>query len=62
MYDVDFGFVKPERVRSGSNNRFDGMVYLYQGKTGVGSIDMEISLEAGAMEKLEKDKEFLMEV
>ncbi|KAJ9679487.1 hypothetical protein PVL29_021420 [Vitis rotundifolia] len=62
VYDVDFGFGKPERVRSGSNNRFDGMVYLYQGKTGVGSIDMEITLEAGAMEKLEKDKEFLMEV
>ncbi|CAN1158726.1 BAHD acyltransferase DCR [Linum perenne] len=59
VYDVDFGFGKPESVRSGLNNRFDGMVYLYQGKNG--GIDVEISLESGTMEKLEKDKEFLME-
>ena len=62
VYDVDFGFGKPECVRSGSNNRFDGMVYLYQGKSGGRSIDVDISLEAGTMERLEKDKEFLMEV
>lgn len=62
VYDVDFGWGQPESVRSGSNNRFDGMVYLYPGKSGGRSIDIEISLEAGAMEKLEKDKEFLMEV
>lgn len=62
VYDVDFGFGKPEIVRSGSNNRFDGMVYLYQGKSGGRSIDVEISLDAGAMENLEKDEEFLMEV
>ncbi|KAE9464864.1 hypothetical protein C3L33_03242, partial [Rhododendron williamsianum] len=61
VYDVDFGFGKPEIVRSGSNNRFDGMVYLYQGKSGGRSIDVEISLDAGAMENLEKDEEFLME-
>ncbi|PWA61658.1 HXXXD-type acyl-transferase family protein [Artemisia annua] len=59
VYDVDFGFGKPESVRSGTNNRFDGMVYLYQGKDGGRSIDVEISLEASAMENLEKDKEFL---
>lgn len=62
VYEVDFGFGKPEMVRSGSNNRFDGMVYLYQGKSGGRSIDMEISLDAGAMESLEKDEEFLMKV
>ncbi|XP_059667110.1 BAHD acyltransferase DCR [Cornus florida] len=61
VYEVDFGWGKPESVRSGTNNRFDGMVYLYPGKSGGRSIDVEISLEAGAMEKLEKDKEFLME-
>ncbi|GAB4858298.1 hypothetical protein Ancab_009770 [Ancistrocladus abbreviatus] len=61
VYDVDFGWGKPESVRSGSNNRFDGMVYLYPGKNGGRSIDVEISLEAKAMENLEKDKEFLME-
>ncbi|KAL5567955.1 hypothetical protein UlMin_024530 [Ulmus minor] len=61
VYEIDFGFGKPEGVRSGSNNRFDGIVYLYQGKSGGRSIDVEISLEAGAMEKLENDKLFLLE-
>ncbi|XP_055827451.1 BAHD acyltransferase DCR [Solanum dulcamara] len=61
VYDVDFGWGKPEMVRSGSNNRFDGMVYLYPEKNGGRGIDVEISLEANAMERLEKDKEFLME-
>ncbi|KAI3793015.1 hypothetical protein L1987_35627 [Smallanthus sonchifolius] len=60
VYDVDFGFGKPESVRSGANNRFDGMVYLYQAKEGGKGIDVEISLEASAMENLEKDKEFLL--
>ncbi|XVF09913.1 hypothetical protein REPUB_Repub07fG0138200 [Reevesia pubescens] len=62
VYDIDFGWGKPEGVRSGSNNRFDGMVYLYQGKSGGRSIDVEITLEAEVLEKLEKDQEFLMEV
>ncbi|XP_065869452.1 BAHD acyltransferase DCR [Euphorbia lathyris] len=62
VYEMDFGWGKPESVRSGSNNRFDGMVYLYQGKSGGKSIDVEITLEGGAMEKLEKDKEFLFQV
>ncbi|XP_047322115.1 BAHD acyltransferase DCR-like [Impatiens glandulifera] len=61
VYEVDFGFGNPESVRSGANNRFDGMVYLYPGKNGEKSIDVEISLEIGAMERLEKDNEFLME-
>ncbi|KAK9672616.1 hypothetical protein RND81_12G112100 [Saponaria officinalis] len=61
VYDVDFGFGKPERVRSGTNNRFDGMVYLYPGKDGGKSIDVEISLDAKAMEELEKNKEFLLD-
>ncbi|CAH9069878.1 unnamed protein product [Cuscuta europaea] len=60
VYEVDFGFGTPESVRSGSNNRFDGMLYLYQGKSGGKSIDVEITLEAGAMEKLVNDAEFLV--
>jgi BAHD acyltransferase len=62
VYEVDFGWGEPEGVRSGSNNRFDGMVYMYQGKSGGRSIDVEISLEAVTMERLEKDQEFLMEL
>ncbi|KAL2920726.1 BAHD acyltransferase DCR [Bienertia sinuspersici] len=61
VYDIDFGFGKPERVRSGSNNRFDGMVYLYPEKGGGKGIDVEISLEVTAMDNLERDKGFLMD-
>ncbi|CAG7895952.1 hypothetical protein BRARA_B03703 [Brassica rapa] len=60
VYEVDFGWGKPETVRSGSNNRFNGMMYLYPGKAGGVSIDVEITLEARVMEKLEKSKEFLL--
>ncbi|CAM8933389.1 unnamed protein product [Rhodiola kirilowii] len=60
VYDIDFGFGKPLSVRSGRNNRFDGMVYLYPGKEGGRSIDVEISLEESAMAELEKDDEFLV--
>uniref|UniRef100_A0A7N0U8J4 BAHD acyltransferase DCR n=1 Tax=Kalanchoe fedtschenkoi TaxID=63787 RepID=A0A7N0U8J4_KALFE len=60
VYDIDFGFGRPVMVRSGANNRFDGMVYLYPGKEGGRSIDVEISLEESAMAELEKDEEFLV--
>ncbi|OVA13989.1 Transferase [Macleaya cordata] len=59
VYEVDFGWGKPERVRSGTNNKFDGMVYLYQGKDGGKSVDIEITLEAEAMKNLERDEEFV---
>ncbi|WOK94895.1 BAHD acyltransferase DCR [Canna indica] len=60
VYDVEFGFGKPERVRSGSNNKFDGMVYLYPGREGGRSIDVELTLQGEAMERLEKDEDFLV--
>lgn len=60
VYDMDFGWGKPEGVRSGLNTRADGMVYLYQGKSGGVSMDADISLEVNAMKRLEKDKDFLM--
>ncbi|XP_068639915.1 BAHD acyltransferase DCR-like [Aristolochia californica] len=60
VYDVDFGFGRPERVRSGRANKFDGMVYLYPGREGGKSVDVEVCLTADAMEKLEKDSGFVM--
>jgi BAHD acyltransferase len=60
VYDVDFGFGRPERVRSGGNNKFDGMVYLYPGRDGDGGIDIELALQPGPMSKLEKDPDFLL--
>ncbi|CAL0303372.1 unnamed protein product [Lupinus luteus] len=62
VYDIDFGWGKPENVRSGTNNKFDGMIYLYPGKSGGRSIDVELTLEPEAMGRLEQDKEFLLEV
>ncbi|XP_061353823.1 BAHD acyltransferase DCR-like [Gastrolobium bilobum] len=62
VYDIDFGWGKPEIVRSGTNNKFDGMIYLYPGTSGGRSIDVELTLEPEAMGRLEQDKEFLMEV
>lgn len=61
VYDIDFGWGRPENVRSGTNNKFNGMIYLYPGKSGGRSIDVELTLEPEAMGKLEQDKEFLME-
>ncbi|KAL5142341.1 BAHD acyltransferase DCR [Glycine soja] len=61
VYDIDFGWGKPENVRSGTNNKFDGMIYLYPGKSGGRSIDVELTLEPEAMGKLEQDKDFLLE-
>lgn len=59
VYDVDFGFGRPERVRSGANNKFDGMMYLYPGREAGGSIDVELTLDGEAMKNLEKDEQFL---
>ena len=61
VYDVDFGFGRPERVRSGGNNKFDGMVYLYPGRGGDGGIDVELALQPEPMQRLEKDDEFLQQ-
>lgn len=65
VYDVDFGFGRPERVRSGSNNKFDGMMYLYPGRGGDNGddedkgIDVELTLDPEAMKNLELDQGFL---
>ncbi|RLM62192.1 BAHD acyltransferase DCR [Panicum miliaceum] len=60
VYDVDFGFGRPERVRSGGNNKFDGMVYLYPGRGGEGGIDVELALQPEPMQRLQKDADFLL--
>nr|CAB3481754.1 unnamed protein product [Digitaria exilis] len=60
VYDVDFGFGRPERVRSGGNNKFDGMVYLYPGRGGDGGIDVELALQPEPMQRLDKDADFLL--
>jgi len=60
VYESDFGWGRPVRVRSGCNNKFDGMVYLYPGQEGGGSVDVEITLLPQTMDMLESDMEFLL--
>eukprot|EP01018_Ginkgo_biloba_P034345 Gb_21448 [translate_table: standard] len=60
VYDNDFGWGKPVRARNGCNNKFDGMVYLYPGLEGGGSVDLEISLLPQTMEMLITDAHFLL--
>ncbi|KAG2580757.1 BAHD acyltransferase DCR-like [Panicum virgatum] len=60
VYDVDFGFGRPERVRSGGNNKFDGMVYLYPARAGDGGIDVELALQPEPMQRLQEDADFLL--
>ncbi|GLJ42129.1 hypothetical protein SUGI_0872390 [Cryptomeria japonica] len=58
VYENDFGWGKPLKVRGGCNNKFDGMVYLYPGKDEQASVDVDISLLPETMEMLESDAEF----
>ena len=60
VYDVDFGVGRPERVRSGGNNKFDGMVYLYPARAGDGGIDVELALQPEPMQRLQEDADFLL--
>nr|ABK24638.1 unknown [Picea sitchensis] len=62
VYENDFGWGRPVRVRSGCNNKFDGMVYLYPGQEGGGSVDVEIALLPETMDILESDPEFLLTI
>ncbi|KAM1620201.1 hypothetical protein ACFXTN_017201 [Malus domestica] len=55
VYEV-YLWGKPEGMRSESNNQLNRMVYLYQGKKGRRSIDVENSLQAPMLAKLEQDK------
>lgn len=58
VYENDFGWGRPVRVRSGCNNKCDGMVYLYPGQAGGGSVDVEITLLPQIMDFLESDAQF----
>lgn len=58
VYENDFGWGKPVRVKSGCNNKFDGMVYLYPGQAGRGSVDVEITLLPTTMDLLDSDPQF----
>eukprot|EP00249_Psilotum_nudum_P023979 c29046_g1_i5 orf=368-1258(-) len=59
VYDVDFGWGKPAAVRTARVTGGEGEMALFPGRSGGGSVDICLSLEADAMERLENDNAFL---
>ncbi|KAJ3675707.1 hypothetical protein LUZ60_004749 [Juncus effusus] len=59
MYECDFGLGKPVAICSGNANKYDGKLSLYPGWEGGGSMDLEVCLNAEAMDELLKDEEFM---
>ncbi|OMO82637.1 Transferase [Corchorus capsularis] len=58
-YGNEFGLGKALTLRSGSGNKLDGKVTLYQGRESEGSMDLEVCLPAHSMHDLESDEEFM---
>ena len=61
-YACDFGWGKPVALRSGIANRYDGKVSAYPGRTGAGSVDLEVCLLPEFMAALMLDEEFMAAV
>ena len=57
VYGCDFGWGKPLAVRSCNTNKFDGNVWLYPGREGGGSIEVEVALAPEHTAALEQDNE-----
>ncbi|XP_026385429.1 protein ENHANCED PSEUDOMONAS SUSCEPTIBILTY 1-like isoform X2 [Papaver somniferum] len=58
MYGCEFGWGKVIAVRSGSSVNYSGNVWLYPGREGGGSVDLELCLPQETMSALESDEEF----
>ncbi|KAF7003750.1 hypothetical protein CFC21_019038 [Triticum aestivum] len=59
VYGNDFGWGSPVAVRSGSGNKVDGKVTVYEGRGGGGSIALEVCLSPEAFPSLLADEEFM---
>ncbi|CAL4994217.1 unnamed protein product [Urochloa decumbens] len=57
VYGCDFGWGKPLAVRTGRANKFDGNVWLFPGKEGGGSVEVEVALAPEHMAAFEEDDE-----
>ncbi|KAK8954428.1 hypothetical protein KSP39_PZI001738 [Platanthera zijinensis] len=62
VYGNDFGWGPPEAVRSGGANKVDGKVTVYSGRSGAGSMALEVCLTASALRLLLEDQEFMSAV
>ncbi|CAN6362717.1 unnamed protein product [Urochloa humidicola] len=57
VYGCDFGWGKPLAVRTGRANKFDGNAWLFPGREGGGSIEVEVAMAPEHMAALEEDDE-----
>ncbi|TVU02817.1 hypothetical protein EJB05_51665, partial [Eragrostis curvula] len=58
VYGNDFGWGRPVTARSGAGNKMDGVLTVYEGVTGRGSMAVEMCLSPDALAKLSGDREF----
>ncbi|CAL4985054.1 unnamed protein product [Urochloa decumbens] len=54
VYGCDFGWGKPLAVRTGRANKFDGNVWLFPGREGGGSVEVEVALAPEHMAAFEE--------
>ncbi|KAL6897361.1 hypothetical protein ACP4OV_007057 [Aristida adscensionis] len=59
VYGNDFGWGVPATARSGAGNKADGLVTVYAGRGGGGSMALEVCLSPPALERLVADAEFM---
>ncbi|KAF8693957.1 hypothetical protein HU200_038602 [Digitaria exilis] len=59
VYGNDFGWGAPVAVRSGAGNKLDGVVTVYQGHEGGGSIGVEVCMSPEVLARLDADGEFM---
>jgi hypothetical protein len=59
VYGNDFGWGTPIAVRSGAGNKMDGLVTVYPGRDGGGSMGVEVCMSPEALAKLTADREFM---
>ena len=59
VYGNDFGRGTPVAVRSGAGNKMDGVVTVYPGRDGGGSMGVEVCMSPEALARLTADREFM---
>ncbi|KAM3393153.1 hypothetical protein ACQJBY_014019 [Aegilops geniculata] len=62
VYGNDFGWGRPVAVRSGTGNKVDGLVSVYEGRDdggGRGGMELEVCLAPGALSRLVADQELM---
>jgi hypothetical protein len=59
VFGNNFGWGKPVAVRSGSGNKIDGKVTVFEGAERGGSISLEVCMAPDALQRLVADEEFM---